>query len=298
LKVAKFQFEIVAKDELILPEYKGSTFRGSLGHALKKVVCITRKNTCTDCLLKDKCAYSYIFETRNERGEQVPHPFVIEPPMTGQRLFPPGQSLFFNLILMGNAIDYIPYLIYAFREVGRSGIGRNHGVYWIKKVNAGFNGVSCEIYNYHDQILSHDYPKIEISEISAEDTDKITLHFISPTALKINGYLTLNIDAEMILKAIIRRIKSLSQYHNQRDEEFFNIDWSGLNKVTLKELDIEWYKWQKYSGRQDCKIDFDGFVGKLTLTGSLKKLMPWLRIGELLHIGRGTVYGMGQYLLM
>jgi hypothetical protein len=61
-RCAQFQFTIKALDCLNLPEYKGSTFRGGFGHAFRKVVCALKAKECADCLLKEKCIYSYIFD--------------------------------------------------------------------------------------------------------------------------------------------------------------------------------------------------------------------------------------------
>jgi hypothetical protein len=50
-KLALFHFFLKARDRLILPVYKGSTFRGAFGHAFKKVVCVNRAGVCE--FLKD-----------------------------------------------------------------------------------------------------------------------------------------------------------------------------------------------------------------------------------------------------
>jgi len=51
--VAKFEFEIEAVDDLHLPPYKGSTFRGAFGHAFRRVSCSEKqRTTCDDCPLK------------------------------------------------------------------------------------------------------------------------------------------------------------------------------------------------------------------------------------------------------
>ena len=62
-KFAQFKFLLKAVDCISLPVYKGSTFRGAFGHAFKKVVCVTREKICGTCLLKNRCVYSYVFET-------------------------------------------------------------------------------------------------------------------------------------------------------------------------------------------------------------------------------------------
>ncbi len=60
----KYRFRCCFESEAILPAYKGSTFRGVFGHALKKVVCPFKDQTCASCRSKEKCVYAIAFETR------------------------------------------------------------------------------------------------------------------------------------------------------------------------------------------------------------------------------------------
>ena len=59
----KYRFTMQAVDPILLPYYKGSTFRGAFGMAFKKIVCALRQKSCSECILKSRCVYSYIFET-------------------------------------------------------------------------------------------------------------------------------------------------------------------------------------------------------------------------------------------
>lgn len=148
--------------EAILPPFKGSTFRGAFGTALKRVVCALERQDCQSCLLGTRCVYSFFFERKEsctKGGKDIPsppHPFVIEPPMTTQEHFNSGDSFNFNLILFGRANDYLPYCIYAFDQMGRIGIGRH-----INGKRAGFvlKTVSAHgkaIYSSQDQKLIRD----------------------------------------------------------------------------------------------------------------------------------------------
>ncbi|MDI7246955.1 MAG: hypothetical protein QME92_05725 [Bacillota bacterium] len=115
LRVARYEFVIEAVDNLSLPPYKGSTFRGGFGTAFRNIACSTRRADCRDCMLKRACPYAYVFETAPPDGsealtkfEHVPHPSMRstfpEPrgwgkggPMCGIRLgkyshTPPGQQ--------------------------------------------------------------------------------------------------------------------------------------------------------------------------------------------------------------
>lgn len=141
MKIARFEFHLKAKDRIVLPSYKGSTLRGGFGRVFKRVVCALKDGVCNGCLLEERCIYSYIFETKPPSNTEImrkyktiPHPFIIEPP-TGQKIeYNPGDPLVFNLILIGKAIDYLPYFIYTFDELGKVGIGRGRGKYKLEKV--------------------------------------------------------------------------------------------------------------------------------------------------------------------
>ncbi|MGE5573350.1 MAG: CRISPR system precrRNA processing endoribonuclease RAMP protein Cas6 [Bacteroidota bacterium] len=143
LRVARYEFIIEAVDNLFLPLYKGSTFRGGFGTAFRNIACSTRRADCRDCMLKRACPYAYVFETAPPDGsealtkfEHVPHPFVLEPPLTEKREFAPGDQLTAGLILIGRGIEFLPYFIVAFQEFGRMGIGRGRGRFRLKSVYA------------------------------------------------------------------------------------------------------------------------------------------------------------------
>ena len=91
---------------------KGSVFRSALGHPLKRV---------------SDDAYRQLFETTQETVRrtpplegaspflanlnEIPTPYVLEPPLTAQRFFEPGAQLQIHLILVGDAIEYLPFFV-------------------------------------------------------------------------------------------------------------------------------------------------------------------------------------------
>jgi hypothetical protein len=98
MNVCKFQLHIEPRQLIILPPYKGSTLRGGFGNAFKKVVCALKEKDCPDCILKERCVYSYVFETPPPTDTKVmrkylsvPHPFIIEPPPERKMGYKPGD---------------------------------------------------------------------------------------------------------------------------------------------------------------------------------------------------------------
>ncbi|MBW2341126.1 MAG: CRISPR-associated protein Cas6, partial [Deltaproteobacteria bacterium] len=156
----KYLFSCLFKDDAILPYYKGSTFRGVFGKALKKVACALREQECSTCLLKSKCIYSVVFETqsanqesRDTRMASPPHPFVIEPPATAEINFQKQDPFDFQLLLFGQANEYLPYFIYAFEQMGKIGIGKRingeRAHFSLRDIRAS----GKQIYSHEDQVL-------------------------------------------------------------------------------------------------------------------------------------------------
>lgn len=173
-RLAVLELHLEARDTIILPTFKGSTLRGAFGHAFRRITCVGRTRDakdCGDCSLIQVCPYHYVFESSPMRGDSgelegplsnyddVPRPFVIEPPTDTREVYEPGESIVFRIILIGNGIEFFPYFIVAFRELGEEGIGRDRrrgvGRFWLRRVKgiapSGehllYDGAEGKVYN-------------------------------------------------------------------------------------------------------------------------------------------------------
>ncbi|MBN2568234.1 MAG: CRISPR system precrRNA processing endoribonuclease RAMP protein Cas6 [Deltaproteobacteria bacterium] len=323
IKVGRFTITLRTREPIILPPYKGSTLRGGFGHAFKKVVCALRDKDCADCLLKNQCVYSYVFETPPptdttimRKYQKVPHPFIIEPPLEKKQGYKPGDELTFGLTLIGKAIDYLPYFVYAFEELGKAGLGRGRGKFDLKEVRslnrsgAEHNPDAAEketgpvIYSSKTRMLSSfEAITLPISMNGTGQSDStrqsITINFLTPTRIIYNGHRTLMPELEFhtLIRQLLRRITLLSYFHCGIDISGW--DFKGIieaaKAVTAKENNLRWYDWERYSGRQDKKIKMGGFTGRICFEGNIKPFEALLEIGETLHIGKSTGFGMGGY---
>ena len=77
------------------------------------------------------------------------------------------------------------------------------------------------------------------------------------------------------------------------------MDFRGLieKAATVKQTqsDIRWYNWKRYSTRQEAWMSLGGIVGSVLYEGDLSGFMPLLRLGEYVHVGKGTSFGLGKY---
>jgi len=312
-RLAEFQFVLKALDHLHLPPYKGSTLRGGFGHAFKKVVCVNREKICDTCLLKGKCVYSYVFETppppdtaKMRKYPYAPHPFVITPPLETKREYEPGETLRFELTLIGRAIDYLPYFIYTFDELGRMGIGRGRGKFKLEEVRAVREGERSKvkgeweetIYSGRDKILHNSLKIMTIDDLSPFPPSPSTLHltFLTPTRLKFDGSLVPKLEFHILIRNLLRRISLLSYFHCGKELE---VDFRGLiekaRDAEAKKENLSWFDWDRYSQRQEASMKMGGFTGRITFEGVFEPLFPFLLLGQCIHVGKGTSFGLGKY---
>jgi CRISPR-associated endoribonuclease Cas6 len=327
IKVGRFEFTIQAKSPIILNAYPGSTLRGAFGTALKKVVCALRNKECIDCMLREQCVYSYVFETPPKPGtkvmkryDQVPRPFVLEPPLDRKIEYKPGEELTFGLTLIGDkAIECCPYFIYAFDALGNIGIGEGRGkfelktVYYIKNSNGQENnncGPSATAEVVRETVYSSETKKFKPVDGAGVAIDpeglcsdgskpcSLTLNFITPTRIYYNGSLTTEPEFHILMRNLQRRVAHLFNFHCGIDTtrwDFFNKVIYRAKKIQIKKQDIKWYFWERYSKRQEAWIEMSGFVGKVQYYGRTDSFLPLLQAGEILHIGKGTTFGLGRY---
>ncbi|MCF6155462.1 MAG: CRISPR system precrRNA processing endoribonuclease RAMP protein Cas6 [Candidatus Brocadia sp.] len=352
-RLAKFRFTVCAKEHIRFPTYKGAAFRGGFGYAFKRVVCVIKGKGCDECLLKQKCIYSYIFETPPPQDTEilrlypkVPHPFVIEPPSDKKQSFAPGEAFTFHLILIGQAIDYLPYFIYTFTELGKQGVGQGRGKYDLLKVEGiGLENESVQIYNSKDQTLTNHYPIIQARQFVQENMEnrsmakcnktfsslqgknsavsspyegedkggvknlpqqgsshgnnhnnKITISLLTPLRLRFDGHITDKIEFHVLIRNLLRRISSLSYFHCG---EKLELDFKGLiekaKTVRQTASDIQWFDWKRYSTRQEEWMSLGGVTGTVSYEGDLNEFIPLLKLGEYVHVGKGTSFGLGKY---
>lgn len=304
---ATFRFRVAPTEPLFLPEYKGSAFRGGFGHVFRKVACPLR---CREgCQLPATCIYAYVFETPPPPGSQVltkiptaPQPFVIEPPLETKRVYEPGEELTFQLILLGRAIDYLPYFLYAFDELGRVGLGRRRGRYQLVSVESiGLMGEAAPLYDGSKKLLrstfevmrADDLPKLEGA---VPQNGRVTLHFLTPTRIKADGHLTDEAGFPILFRSLHRRIALLAYFHcGGAWEEGPKALLEQAEGVAIEVLALRWQDWERYSNRQQTRMALGGFVGKVTYRGDLEPFWPYLLLGTHLHVGKGATFGLGQY---
>lgn len=320
----RFTFIMEAEEEINLPSYKGSTFRGAFGTQFRRVVCALKKEDCRDCLLKQRCVYAYIFESYSPDGANIlgrvnaiPHPFVIEPPEEEKQLYHAGQTFSIGLILIGEAIQYLPYFIYTFDLLGKNGIGRGRGSCQLKEVytvnpQGNTKLIYCsktrKVESFSEECIDLSQPIFSVTEGSVPGnlknaTEEITLRFLTPTRLKYGGKLTIDLEFHIFIRQLLRRLFLLRHYYCKDNLTDADVSGEGYHRILIdgacstgiKESNLQWCDWERYSRRQDTRMKLGGFVGDIVYKGIISPFYPFIEAGKILHVGKGTSFGLGKY---
>ena len=309
---SRFTFSVRCKTNLLLPSYYGSTLRGGFGHAFRRIICAFKKKECTDCLLKHQCVYAYVFETPIPADAQImrkytaaPHPFILEPDINNRQTFHKGEDFSFGLTLIGRATDYLPYFIYAFEELGRIGIGKGRGKYELRKVTEeGGKGHDLQekriIYSGDTKLLTQTNSPTQWADIlinHPEPSNAIQVFFITPTRIKYNNHLIKDLEFHVFFRNLLRRISLLSYFHcgHRIDDTGFKDFIEQAGKIKTIKRSLYWHDWERYSNRQNTRMKMGGFMGEITYEGELRDFRPYIKLGEYMHVGKGSGFGLGRY---
>ena len=313
----KYQFTCRLDDEAMLTLYKGSTFRGVFGHALKRVVCALKRQACETCILKERCLYVRVFETPlalsvppGSRVSVPPHPFVIEAPEREQTDFKKGEALECRLLLFGEVNNNLPHFVYAFEQMGKIGIGKrvngSRGRFVLQEVTTG----NKTVYSDTDRKLNLSVPVKELTlsdaaglspgrRMAAGDEKgrelKIRVRLETPLRLKFENEIQADLPFHVLARGMLRRMSSLCNTWGQGEPE---LDYKGLidkaKDVRVTENSLRWFDWRRYSNRQERKMFMGGMLGSVAYGGKLGDFFPLLEFCEKVHLGKNTSFGLGK----
>ncbi len=273
-----------------------STIRGGFGYTLRSIVCTTPDKNCLNCLLKNNCAYSYLIETspqkessRLKKYESVPRPFTMRSTQN-------GSMFYINLTLIGNSIIYLPYFIYTFNKLGKRGIGKKRIKFIVQRVETENKKLVYPIDNNEfDSSIKPDSLSVYIGR---SKRNKVEINFYTPLVIRKNGKILKSFDTHAFFTTLLRRVTNLNAFHGKNK----NIDIDP--KILLSTVDtiktesfLKPVNKSRFSTRQKTYIDYSGMKGKVIFKGNVGKLIPLLKAGEILSVGKNTVFGYGAYSL-
>lgn len=317
LAVTRYRLTAAFRSDLMLPDYAGSLLRGVFGSSLRRTVCMTGLPDCKPCTLWRTCPYPAIFETPPrdtllaQRFSQVPNPYVIEPPTISTRHVPAGQPLSWHIVLAGpETLRQLPLVVQAWQRSLRQGWGKESMRVEGELLSVGAIDASGGIHEAWDftsgRLIPHDTewrwtPERQNGSTAGPSSIVATLHLQTPLRLQHDGRALgiRELSPRVFMAHLLRRLRLMLELHLGIANAPFEVPALLAHAETLRDdrSALQWKDWTRYSSRQKQEMTLGGVVGRWLLRGDLSPLMPWLELGQWLHLGKNATMGMGGYQL-
>lgn len=291
-----------------VPPYEGSMIRGAFGRAFKESCCPFPHTDGSGCPLGAKCPYGYVFETSPPeemrdfaKNKELPRPYIFEPPEDTKMEYAPGEAMRFGFTVVGRAADYMPYFIFAFSKMGEAGIGKKRARYTLERVVAKnpLSGESSDLFD-GDVVRNERLPVVwEDAERAAEtmDPDRLKINFLTPTFVKFKGDVAPEAPPfAALVQSLLIRIPMLSAAHcgNIWREDFKALVGRAGEVRTVRDH-TAWASFRRHSSFKNRTEMLEGIVGEAGYAGPVEEFLPLLKMGEISHVGKKSVFGLGKY---
>jgi len=300
LPFAEFQVYGTFLGQGRLPPFWGPTLRGAFGYHLKKTVCHANKGVCKSCIVRNTCAYSYIFEGLPPENREfmrlyphIPQPFVLIADMGLDTSIHSGQPLQFGMRLFGKAIELFPYIVYSLLEIGKQGAGKDRIPFCINTITQPLCGRTL----YEDGSTCLGTLEKENPPASNLVPEKnLVVEFVTPTKIQIDGKEAASIEFETLIKTALRRISILSYFYGTPLDPKFSLNelLEGMEKIEKVSEKTQIYEFSRFSGRQKKQVPLKGIVGKVVFAGNWACCRAILELAGIFNIGKATSFGFGR----
>ncbi len=304
LPLTRHRLVFVPEGPMRLPAFAGSAWRGGLGWALKRLVCVMRLRPCEGCPLERSCIFPSVFAARPDedatkmrRYERVPNPFVLEPVHPSRTTVGPEDRVVLDLVLVGRACRQVAYIVRALDQAAEGGIGPDRGTLRLLSVRpVDEPWAPLELEPAEQALVAEG-----VVPLIPPPWPLVELRLRTPLRLQHEGRLVgpHSFDPACFATGLVRRVSMFCHHHGEADLE---ADFVGLKvqaqAIRLLDAQLEWTEQLRRSSRQRAVLAMGGLVGRILLDLSdAPDLWPFLWLGQFLHAGKGTTMGMGGYRL-
>lgn len=256
----------------------------------------------------------YVFETIKpqpsvwmKKYDRVPHPFILHPPSLFSREYVGGESFTFQFTLFGAAIEYLPYLILSWEQMGLQGLGKDRLPMRLLAVRLlSLSGGPAQVIFTPGHTLqgTPDQWGVALNTLVPAHPSKrkttLLIHWQTPVRLSASsGPVLREIPFSLLLSGLLRRLSMLAYFHAgiQADVDFRALT-EGAASLRIVHSELRWQNLPRYSNRQKKFMNFGGLTGSLGYEAGACAFLPLLRLGQWLHVGKNTSFGLGQYRLL
>lgn len=302
--VARYRLHARVQRAVGWPDYEGSVLRGLWGHALRRMVCATGRADCAGCPLLARCAYPALFEPAPPAGARsygdLTPPYVVEP-LPGPRRLAPAAPYAFDLVLFGRALAELPLVLRGWQRALAGQIGPEEGAMTLERVEwLDASGAALEVARCGTAGLGPVAPHERSVALPPPQAapKRLRVELATPLFVKQGGrpLAPAQLRAAHWLWALVRRVAEVSELHLGQPT---GLDFAAL-KAAAQQLrfdtaQLSARRVDRWSNRQQRHMPLHGVVGSAVVEGPLAAFWPLLHLGQWLHAGGKTSFGLGRY---
>jgi hypothetical protein len=249
------RFTVRATTPLVFSDFKGSALRGAFATVLRRTFCPQgERDPMTEQYHQALCPVCRLlsWDGDEETSGDVRRAYAIEPPLTDQSRFAPGETFTFGAALYGDSWSLFPYFALAAGGMGEFGVGRRvaggegrggavaggegrvtnyagrgergrFGVEQIEAVN-GLTGERLVMMGPGERMVRTETLPITQEQVAAATTqwlphlaaqgNRLTIRFLTPTRLTVQGdHIAKQADFFPLIKQTVLRLLDLAAQH-------------------------------------------------------------------------------------
>lgn len=244
------------------PFFLGSALRGAFGHALKQIACTNVGRDCTQCIDSKQCVYYLFYEEKN-----TSHPYRFSKGL--------GEDNYdFSLYLFERACEYLPVIDQSLRYMLEvQGLHAHRETFAIKSL-------TCNGKETNEEISTQTFLPEQINS-------NAKVNFVTPLRMKHKGHLlTRKPTLEILLDSVYHRLSELKNFPMTRAS-------TKPSYITGKSH-IEFQDLSRFSNRQETSMQLGGIVGFVEYEQMDERSFMLLKLGEIIGLGKQTVFGLGE----
>ena len=290
LRLIRLGFEVKVLTTTCLPGYLGNTIRGALGSSLVRLHCLkTDKASCEKCNRIETCIYSNVFKSLYKDAEftSVPNPYIIEVSERKKREYTAGESIYFAIVLFGEATKYIEEFVNGVKHMMARDFGGVSNKFELSKVFEEYTNSLI----FEGNTFLHLPEPVVWTDRGADAIPKVTelkIQFVTPIQILQKSHLIKEIEFDVFIDSLMSRIASIVDLY---EEEEFVIPYRLICRKPWIKADM---KLKEKAIRQERGVA-KGMVGHVRYSGEITRYMPYIDLGQQLHVGKLTTRGFGQY---
>jgi hypothetical protein len=289
------RFSFVARERIYFPPGKSSNIlRGAFGTIFRRIACVPQCVSARECDWRASCPYARMFEPAAMGSgpsglADWPRPFVFRAMHLDGRTIQADETFYFDLNLFDTRADAVAYLVLAFTQLAREGLGPGRSRVELTGVSQlDENGSPAE----------SAFPKVpaplELDLTATEQVTRIRVQFLTPTELKSGQQLAARPEFGILAARIRDRVSTLRELYGDGP---LNIDFRAFGEraaqVRMTRCEVRQVDVVRRSSRTGQVHPIGGFVGDAEYEGDLAEFVPYLRAARWTGIGRQTVWGKG-----